>query len=349
MNKKFNTKALAAALIGKMTRRHKSHRDIAHRQWTITPAETLTSKKAIFLEGDLDRVTQTQEETNIALETSRVLGGKKEHAATIAYALPNMELLDGNVYGHGASLRLSSSKTKYWVDDEPFTMDEAVLASSAHGNIYFGHWMSDDLTLHLAAEKLGPVFHSARRSYGHEAQYCSLFGVGQNRLQNACFKNLIVLEDFGQNSDKRDRYQTLKSRLAALPCQGNSKIFIRRGVSAARASRSLQNGAAVEAFLRVQGFLVVDPDTMSAEAIAFAARGASIVIGVEGSHLAHALYTLADKGTLLVLQPPYRFNNVFKDYTDCLDQDYAFLVGTEAEGGFTIDLVLLERLLAKLL
>ena len=63
-----------------------------------------------------------------------------------------------------------------------------------------------------------------------------------------------------------------------------------------------------------------------------------VVVGVEGSHLLHGLWTIAERGAMLVLQPPFRFNNVGKNYTDCLGQRYAFVIGHPQEGGFVIQL-----------
>jgi len=46
-----------------------------------------------------------------------------------------------------------------------------------------------------------------------------------------------------------------------------------------------------------------------------------------------------------LLQPPDRFNNVFKDYTDCLGLNYSFVVGHPVAGGFEIRIEDLVRTL----
>jgi hypothetical protein len=63
-----------------------------------------------------------------------------------------------------------------------------------------------------------------------------------------------------------------------------------------------------------------------------------MVISCEGSHLSHAIYTMADDATLLVLQPPERFSLAFKAFTDRLDMRFAFVVGRPCPDGFEIDL-----------
>jgi hypothetical protein len=75
---------------------------------------------------------------------------------------------------------------------------------------------------------------------------------------------------------------------------------------------------------------------------------ANIVIGVEGSHLSHSIYPIKDGGSIIVLQPPNRFSMVLKDFTDCLDMNFGFLVGTEKEGGnFEINIQRLDELIDK--
>ena len=107
----------------------------------------------------------------------------------------------------------------------------------------------------------------------------------------------------------------------------------------------LVNEAAITRFLTDRGFEVIDPATASAEQIAVQTLEAKIVVGVEGSHLSHAIYTAADGCTFLVLQPPDRFALAYKEFTDRLDMTFAFLVGDRAPHGFTVPVDDLARML----
>ncbi len=49
-----------------------------------------------------------------------------------------------------------------------------------------------------------------------------------------------------------------------------------------------------------------------------------------------------------VYPPPYRFNKVYKDYTDYLGLRYAFVIGVEVEGGFIVNIDDLKWLLDRL-
>ncbi len=104
----------------------------------------------------------------------------------------------------------------------------------------------------------------------------------------------------------------------------------------------------VAEFLKNQGFAIINPSRISASEIVRQTLGAKLIVGVEGSQLTHGLFSMADDGTLLTLQPPYRFNNVYKDYTDCLGMKYAFVVGKEVADGFEINLEDLARTLDKI-
>jgi hypothetical protein len=50
-----------------------------------------------------------------------------------------------------------------------------------------------------------------------------------------------------------------------------------------------------------------------------------------------------------VLQPPFRFNNIYKDVCDALHSPYAFVVGEARPGGFFIDPDVVEDMLGRLM
>jgi hypothetical protein len=171
------------------------------------------------------------------------------------------------------------------------------------------------------------------------------------RVAYARFDRLTILEDIGQNSYKRERYQQMRARLAAVhrgsdDASAGKWVFLHRGGTAA--GRLLENQADIEELLERLGFLIVDPAKLSAEEIVKACGGAEIVISVEGSQLAHPLYTMAPGGVLCALQPPYRLNNVFKDYADCIGLRYGLLTGEPAESGFRVSLDEIRELVDRL-
>jgi hypothetical protein len=319
----------------------------SERTWTIAPAEAKTVPPAVFLDGELERVRGLQEDTTMAIEMSRVRGGIHQHAATTAHRLRNVTLVGGRLFAGAMNHRMSQLSDRGG-EGEPVRMRHAAVSSTLMGSIYFGHWMHDDLSLRLAAQTLAPPVDIARQTYRHEGGYRELLAQPEHRVARGRFDELILLQDWGQNAGKRGRFEELRARLRrSVVGDGNRRVYIKRGRSRSASGRDLLNAGALEAHLVAQGFVVVDPDSMAAGQIAAAVRDASLVVGVEGSHLAHAIYAIADRGTLLAIQPPHRFNNVFKDITDAMALRYAFIVGEPAPGGFDVDLGRLDRLIEK--
>jgi len=346
----MNVSRLKSLILRRVFRRNGAYRDTCERKWTIHPGETRVGAPAIYFEDDLERVHPIDVgDTTYEQEVSRIKGGRVEHAATVAYSLKTVELVDGAIFSGAVQHRLVDRPRHMIGGDAGESIASGALACTPYGGVYFGHWMSDDLTLHLAAESLGIPVTVDRKSYDHEPEYCRLLKIGQNKKSRLRLKELIIVDDHGQNTYKRQRYQALRSRLRdSVPSSSNRYVYIRRGTVGARVDRSLVNAEEIEGFLESQGFLIVDPDRQSASKIAEAISGARLIVGVEESHMAHALYSIRDNGALCILQPPYRFTNVFKDYADCLDLRYGFTTGVEAAGGFVIDIGHLKRIVERM-
>jgi hypothetical protein len=318
---------------------------VCERTWTLAPAEERIAPRAIYLDGALDRVKGLQEDTNMAFEMLRIEGGVRTHAATQAYQLKDVRLLGGRLI-KGAMSQPISQLAEHVPRSEEVELSSVAIGSTLLGSIYFGHWMRDDATLRLAAQELAPTIDIARRHYTHAAGYRSLLGLSEQVVSRARFGELILVDDWGQNAYKRRRYDELRSTLRrSVTAKGAERVYLKRGTTSAARGRTMVNAAEVEAALVARGFVAADPDVMTAEEIARISNDAEIVVGLEGSHLAHAIYTIAEGGTLLVLQPPCRFNNVYKDLADAIDLRYAFTVGASCDGGFTIEIDRLNRLL----
>jgi hypothetical protein len=326
-------------------RKPATFREVADKEWTIAPATHSTVPPAIFSESDLARVTGVMSDTTLDYELGRVRGGQREHGATTAFQISNVKLRDGYFLKGPWSYRLLKDPKSSPGTAPALHLAEASIGCSLFGNTYFGHWMTDDLTLTLAGRELAPPLAIHRRIYSHEPGYRALFGIETTLADRANIDRFVMLEDFGQNHSKAERYRTMRDSLrAACPTPGvNSRVYLRRGASGV--PRILVNTGEVEACLASRGFLIVDPEQHSPAEIARLTNGARIGISVEGSHMIHGFVNLAEGGTICQIQPPYRFNNVFKDYADCLGMQYAFTVGLPVEGGFTLPIPELERFL----
>ncbi len=345
MPRQISYQELRSAVLRRVFRRPAHYADVAERQWSLAPGVTLPHRGATYLDGELERIGAVQEDTTLEAELARLAAGQKLHVETKAYQFTDVRLQGGRLFKGAVSHRLSHL-ANLPARSEEVELESAAIASTLLGSLYFGHWMRDDSTLQLAVKSLAPTIHIARQTYTHEAGYRGLLSLEERRIERARVRELILLDDWGHNLFKRQRFAELRASFRrAVPVSGHERIYIRRGRAIGARGRDMLNTTEVERFLAEQGFTMIDPDTMSAEEIARAANGARLVVGLEGSHLGHAIFPIADGGTLLVLQPPLRFNNPYKDVSDTLDLRYAFTVGVQEQDGFRIDLDRLGRLL----
>jgi capsular polysaccharide biosynthesis protein len=216
------------------------------------------------------------------------------------------------------------------------------------GGLYFGHSIRDDIPLNLLAESLGTPVRSSAPLFAHQHEYQQLANLYAQPYDRATFDQLTIVDDHNQSPSRISRMREIRSRIRALvPQPAHTGVFINR--KGAGNSRRLANEDEVVALFASRGFAIVDPERMSAIDILMHTSGARVVAGVEGSHLAHGIVSCADDCAFLVLQPPNRLNNVYKDFTDSMDMRYAIEVGTQvARNVFRMDLDSLSIMLDKL-
>lgn len=322
----------------------------SRRRWVLHPAEETPVPPAIYEPDDLARITGVGENDRIEDELQRLASTTASHAPTMAYELHDVIFTRGHLF---------SSKMVYRLDTRPFPlvgrraktrMREAVLSTSQYGIRYFGHWMTDDLTLTLAAQQMGEPVSALLRPTPHQSQYVSLLDCAVPVHDDVWFDKLVILDDYGQNDYKRRRYGALRDRArvalgATTPPPG---VMLLRGRTGA--DRVLLNEAEVAGALRARGYAILEPEALSARELARACLDTPIVIGVEGSQLVHGISLMSPSGTLIELQPPARFNVLFRGRCACEGIRYACQVGHARGRGtdFTIDLPALERLLDRI-
>jgi hypothetical protein len=315
--------------------------------WTVAPILRQTLEPAIYLPENLELVTGSWEGTTVQEEIDFLKGLTKDHASTVAYRLRNVSVAGGALYSGRWKERLLVNPPADSSRSAVKHVKSATVACSWSGNHFFGHWMTDDLTLHLAAEEIGEPVILKRKPYLHEPGYRQLLNIWCEQVDRAEFEELVILRDFGQNSYKRQRYEILRRRIREqVKPVGAKRVLLSRGNLGQ--SRTIVNKEELESYLGSQGFSIVEPEKLTPAEIAAQAMGADIVIGVEGSQMSHAFMTMADDAIICCLQPPTRFTATIKYYTDSLETLYETLVGHPAPGGFRIDIDELKRMLDKI-
>jgi Glycosyltransferase 61 len=311
----------------------------------VCPTTTVAPPpKPLYLEHELDRVTASDTSLEQQWEW---LEGTTEYAGVTAYQLPPMWMVDGNLARGRSRFEMNANRERLLPSgtDLPEIVDGAFV-SSVSGNVAFAHHIIDNLPTALLGPEFG-VPHFVNPPEGLTPQvlaYRRMTDLEHPTVWTAHTKNCWVFRDIFLTDSKVRRLQELRARVAPqLPTPtGGSRVFLHRGDDGQQ--RAPSNQAEVEAALVAEGWLVLEPIATDLDALLAAISGAEIVMGVEGSHLAHLFYALAPGRTVLALMPPHRFNLLLKDYCDRLDLRFGFHVGVQREDAWEIDLPGLLRL-----
>lgn len=335
-NSKWSAAAIAHILRKRIARMQTPPlSNFAVKSWKIAPAEESISPPAFFLPQQLERVTGWM----FAHEHPRraMSGGSVVHAATRAYLLKDVSLIDGALYKEGAYTWLTPRTKALPTVHMESEVERGALFCTAMGNKYFGQWLMDDcVTYPLAFEEGIPVT-TAQKINFHTQGYETLLNMNPVRLNNTYFRELVIFDDVGQNQHKGKRFRAMsKQLLTHVEGRSHPGVFILRG--GAGELRILHNEMALAEYLqKKRGFRVLDPSTENVQTIVDICAGAATVVGVEGSGLMHGILGLRKGGSVLTLQPPNRFVSVYKDLTDRDSQHFGFVVGHARGEGFYID------------
>ncbi len=314
----------------------------AKKKWTIAPAEKFLAPAAYFLPGQLDRVTGIK----FATEDYRreVIGGHEvEHAATIGYLVEGAIISKGVIYKADAATFLASRRSRipsFEIEDE---IDRGALYGTPGGIRYFGQWLIDDCITYPMAGAEGTPITIMHHESQHVSDYEKLLGMSSLRVGKAYFRELVIFDDFGKNEHKRDRFKAAIARIT--PKSGVSPhegVFVLRGKTGTR--RILKNEREVaEHLAKHRGVRVIDPLICTVDQILRTCAGAKFIIGVEGSHLVHALMTMTRESSVLALQPPFRFATALKDVADSVGAKFGFVVGQQQGPDFAVSAEEIER------
>ncbi len=329
---------------------------VAVEKTEIASAEAYYREPVPMLPGMLDRVTDTDPFTNLEDQLGIARGGEMEHAATVAYHLRKAHILGSSIYKDGMRLAMAANgknalqEAAASVRHKAQAFPQAVLTTNFATHNWFGEWLLDANAEALLAQELGmPAIELVRdQPFGHAPRYREIFALDGFVFspERAVVDELVVLQDFGQNANRRARFQELRKRARSVTGKySGHRVFLVRGRHGQL--RLLQNEDRAIEWAAQRGFHIVDPMTMSVDEVLAELRDARCVVGVESSTMTHAALVMQPGGTVVSIVPPDRFciNNC--DYLQAMGLGYALMVAHPAPGGgFYADLGELEETVA---
>ena len=330
-----------------------SIKSAAFEQEVLCPAEFEELNPAIFLPGQIDKIQATAAGSQLSTEIENLKKRSVRHAPTIGYHIRDATLLNGSLYAGNLRHMVfeKESKSPSSGHSGHAILAKAALASTFLGAKYFGHWLKDDCLQYMLAEEYSQPLCLKHSYYQHAPEYAQYFSQNWTPSESARIDHLIVFQDFGQNSLKRRRYGTLRSRIEACMPSGNRTplVYLRRGQPGT--VRLIENESEIMDLLARRGFEIVDISSTPLVRLLSFLLSAKLVVSIEGSHLAHCWPSVENPTSVLTLQPPDRFISVYRGRVSCMSGDFGMVVGDGRRGHYsfsisdilrTIDLMLVR-------
>lgn len=326
--------------------RNTTYQQAAVRSWKVESKSETLNRPAIYDPTDLYKVTGVTVGSTYDYQLDRLTRSVTEHPPVYAHLLRDVLMVDGSLFKWNMVHHLADRTMPKIAFQPRLEVKSAALASTYLGNRYFGHWLLDDLPLSLLATEYGPLFgHLGKNNNAsaHQLDYIALLEQGVRYVESALFREIVIFDDITESPRKAARYLDLKGQLKKTAGSYNPGVMLLRGASGQR--RVLVNENEVARRVTARGFRVIDPMTSKPSELITACQDARVLIGNEGSQLAHAFLPMDHTGTIFTLQPPFKFDNFWRDRSDCVGGRYALMIGNEVEGGFKVDLNRLDRML----
>jgi hypothetical protein len=321
---------------------------VASNSSVAAPSGRFYHPAAIHDPQELTRVTGTAETTSLANEMQRIQARLIEHGPSIGYMLKNVLLCDGVFYASGYRNMVSTKHGPLFNVGRAPWVQGGVLGQCWLGAKYFGHSLHEEMPMTMLASQRGRAVGIERTTTAQQQEYAQLFGTHLDYLPAVAWIDQIeILDDPHYNPSKVARWEAMRSAFAKhTNKQRHPGVVLLRGNTGQ--SRKLINEDEVVAYFSRLGFRAINPGLSNLRDVMDVVAGARIVVSMEGSQLVHGFLGIESTGALLVLQPPSRFDNAYKERCDVLGIKYSFVITHEAPGGFMVHMDQLDRALERI-
>lgn len=316
----------------------------------LHPERESRFRPAYCLQDELQKAKGTLHDVDLSKELLSVASGRRWTGATTHTHLQKIYLRGDRLLSPKGSKLVGNPRWKPRHDQNVATYTRAALRSSFIGSHFFGDWLRDDVATHLLAEIYGTPISVEHDNWVDTEFYLKVFRQSYDQLQWAYFDELHIFDDIHQNEHKAARLHVLRDRMRQLigTRAGAGKIFyLMRGKSGEQ--RTIVNEPDLVNSLSKAGVEIISTEQDSALTNLKIMIDCAMVIGLGGSQLSHAIYSLGSGGSVLAILRPSYFYNPHYDWSSALGMKYGLMFADEVSGGYhinidrlmkTIDLVL---------
>ena len=255
------------------------------------------------------------------------------HQPVYRYRMKSVLACSNGYYGKSDYQRFKKSDLTSLLSDNMRQVNRASFVNTGVSTRFFGHFVWDACSAAFLDEDV-PLFMTPPENCYHCADYVSAFQLNPISASMILAAELFVYQDFSQGPHKAERYKIMR---ALLRKQFSSKrtsdyVYLRRGNTGVR--RTIRNEAQLLDRLAADGWDIVDIANMTVPEIQERLLDCQVVLGVEGSNMSHANFSVAAGGHMIFLVPHDRVTAVHLGICRAneIKVGFSILSGSQAEG-----------------
>lgn len=288
----------------------------------------------IYLKDDLDKVTKSPFGITLEREFNDLNAPIYTSGPFYHYQLKNIFLLKNRIYFDRYEYLLNPLEKPVRIYDSNNVVNYSNVAFSSMriSTVFFGHWLHEELMLiDYLQGKRDIVTTSPMTPQKKEIK--NLFNL---QFSVSPFANISIADMYHgwqHSSIYVEVLKKYKEKISLLSVDKKMNlrakaIYLKRGGSGIK--RHLENEVELlDSITKDFEVTTYVAESTPIKDLYEAIYSADIILGIEGSQLAHAIIAGKPGAILICIQPPSRFYNPFKNYCRDADIKYAFFVAEQ--------------------
>jgi hypothetical protein len=255
------------------------------------------------------------------------------HQPVYRYRIKSGLACSNGYYGRSDYVRFNKLDVLSLFGGDLQHVDRASYVNTGVSTKFFGHWLWDACSTSFLNEDT-PLFMTCPSPCYHCSDYISAFQLEPLTASMVLADELLVYQDFSQGPNKAERYRKMRTLLREQfsARRKSDYVYLRRGDSGVR--RTIRNEAKLLDRLARDGWDIVDVTTMTVPEMQERLLDCQAVLGVEGSNMTHANFSVAAGGVMIFLTPHDRLTAVHLGICRANGTKVGFSImnGSQAEG-----------------